>query len=145
MTAAQRDSIMAARREGRMAAEPAVEPAAAAGGAMLVAQVDSVIAAAEAGLTSMEPAQAATLLGSIATQLDGANDPALSSIATDLRALRTQLGATPLDAAAVGRSLTAVGDKVETAAATRTGDVQTKLMRLATLLETSGRQLAPPQ
>ena len=140
-TSAMVDSVRAARSDSTVTADPA----ASTGGGMLVTQVDSVIAAAESGLTSMEPAQAATLLGNIATQLDAANDPALGSIATDLRSLRTQLTATPFDAATVGRSLTSVSDKVETAAAGLTGDAQTKLMRLATLLETSGRQLAPPQ
>ena len=140
-TSATRDSLMAARRDTSMAADPAAR----AGGAMLSARLDSVIAEAESGLATMEPAQAATLLGSIATELDAAGDTTLAAIATDLRAVRTQLGATPLDSAQVGRSLTAASDRLETAAAGRTGDAQAKLSRLATVLERSARRYAPQE
>lgn len=134
-------TITAARRDTSMAADPAAR----AGGAMLSARLDSVIAEAESGLATMEPAQAATLLGSIATELDAASDTTLAAIATDLRAVRTQLTATPLDSAQVGRSLTAASDRLETAAAGRTGDAQAKLSRLATVLERSARRYAPQE
>lgn len=131
---------------------PATQPPATTGGAMsqrgtaadtgLVAQLDSVNTAAKAGLTKLPASVAVPLIQSIETKLQASGRPALRSIARDLTALRTELGAATVSGPRVGAILRRVGPKVTTAAATQSGMVRTTLREIGRELTAAGRQLA---
>jgi hypothetical protein len=123
------------------AGAPAGAPAGAAPASPLVAQLDSVDAGAKSGLTSLPVATAVSLIQSIETRLQASGRPALRSIARDLGALRSELGASAVDGRKVGVILRRLGPKVTTVARTQSGAVRATLQSIGTQLTTSGQQL----
>ena len=145
--AAETDTAGAMMDTGMMAPAPmAGEQAAPAGGAdMLVADTDSVIAGAQTpgGITSIPPAVAVPIIQRIEDALDATNVEPLDEIATDLEALREELGG-DVNGAEVGAILVRLGDKV-TAYAPQSGAAQERLTTLGNALTTQGRALAGGQ
>lgn len=100
------------------------------------ATVDAVTGAG--GLTSL-PMEAATAnIDSWIAKLEG--NAAAAPVVGNLRTLRTQLGATPIDGAAVGQTLTTLGEQT-TAAAAGTGAQQASLETLGRTLSEAGAAL----
>jgi hypothetical protein len=110
----------------------------------LVARVDSVNAAAKSGLTSVPATVAVGLVRGIETQLRASRNASLRSIATDLRALRTELGRSTVNGRQVGAILRRVGPKVTRVASTQSGALATTLRELGGELTTAGRSLSTP-
>jgi hypothetical protein len=115
-----------------------------AAGGSLVARVDSVNAAAKSGLTSVPATVAVGLVRGIETQLRASRNASLRSIATDLRALRTELGRSTVNGRQVGAILRRVGPKVTRVASTQSGALATTLRELGGELTTAGRSLSTP-
>lgn len=111
------------------------------GDTALVAQLDSVDTAAKAGLTNLPATAAVALIERIEAQLRGERRPALRSIARDLSALRTELGAERVDGRRVGVILRRIGPKVTTVARTQSGPVRGTLQSIGQELTTAGQQL----
>ncbi len=132
-------------RHGGMGPGAAAGTAGAAAGAApaspLAAQLDSVDAGAKSGLTNLPVATAVSLIQSIETRLQASGRPALRSIARDLGALRSELGASAVDGRKVGVILRRLGPKVTTVARTQSGAVRTTLQSIGAQLTTSGQQL----
>lgn len=141
--AAETDTAGAMMDTGMMAPAPmAADTGAMVGGDMLVADVDSVIAGAQTpgGITSLPPAVAVPIIQRIEDALDATNVEALDEIATDLEALREELGG-DVNAGEVSAILVRLGEKV-TAYAPQAGIAQERLTTLGGALTTQGRALA---
>ena len=110
---------------------------------MLAAAVDSLTMAAEGGITNVSPERLGLMLDNLAMRFAEVDNPTFATIATDLRGIRSSLMMQPLQPAVIGRQLVDVSDKLEIAAGGMSGDTRTKLMRLSTALDASGRSLAP--
>lgn len=110
-----------------------MEPAPATDGVTAQATVDAVQQAG--GLTSLTVAAATQNIDGWIAQLEG--NPDFASVVTDLRTLRGQLQASPIDGAAVGGTLQRLGEAT-TAAAAGDGALET----LGTTLTEAGNQLA---
>lgn len=110
---------------------------------MLAAHLDSAVTAAEAGLVGMPAARTRTLLQGLEEQLDAAGTPALAALGTQFATLRTQLGATPVDSAQVGRTMTELSARIDAAVTSAPADVQAQLRRLGSALRAEGQRLSP--
>ena len=147
--AAETDTAGAMMDTGMMAPAPmagdTMAGGAAAGGEQLVADVDSVIAGAQTsgGITSIPPAVAVPIIQRIEDALDATNVEPLDEIATDLEALREELGG-DVNGADVSAILVRLGEKV-TAYAPQSGAAQERLTTLGNALTTQGRALAGGQ
>ena len=95
--------------------------------------VDAVTSAG--GLTSMSLAAANQNIDGWIAQLEG--NPDFAPVVTDLRTLKTQLAATPIDGSAVGATLQSLGSAT-TGAAAGDGSLET----LGSTLSSAGDQLA---
>ena len=104
--------------------------------------VDGTIAAAGTDLTALPAADAvANIDGWIAT-LEGAQFDQAGDITAGLRELKTQLGAMPLDGAAIGATLTEIGDLTTASAATASSSSQEGLRTLGGALSATGAKLS---
>ena len=122
--------------------DSAAMPASGGEGGALVANVDSVLTAANqsGGLTGIAPAVAVPLIQRIEDMLDATDSEPLDQMATDLERLREQLGATQINGAELGTTLSSLADKVNAYAPTAPSAVQGPLQQLATALtEAAGR------
>ena len=146
--AAETDTAGAMMDTGMMAPAPMAGDTmagAAAGGDQLVADTDSVIAGAQTpgGITSIPPAVAVPIIQRIEDALDATNVEPLDAIATDLEALREELGG-DANANDISTILVRMGEKV-TAYAPQSGAAQERLTTLGNALTTQGRALAGGQ
>lgn len=116
-----------------------------AGDTTLSAKLDSVDVAAKSGLTALPVAVALPLLEGIETRLRATGRPTLLSIATDLGALRRELGMSTVNRVRVGTILRRVGPKVTTAATGQSGMLRTTLRDIGGQLTSAGRQLSAPR
>jgi hypothetical protein len=113
----------------------------AAGGDMAgAAQMDSLIAVLDRGITTVPQAEAMAAISGFESYLSSATDPALSGMASEFAALRTQLQTTPVDNKAVGAALTRLGSRATTAAQSA-GPNSDRVSRLATALTNAGTKL----
>ena len=110
------------------------------GDASTTAQLDSVATAARGGLTNLAPATAASLIQSLEGKLRGANDPALTEIATDLEQLRTTLTGGTVTGATVAPILERLGSKTSNVAS-RGGAAQSTLQTIGAELSKAATQL----
>ena len=88
------------------------------------------------------PQKAGTILKRIQSQLAGSSNPALKSIASDLSALQTELGASTVNGSRVGAILTRLGPKVSRVARSQSGMLASTLRQIGSELTSSGRQLS---
>lgn len=100
------------------------------------ATVDAVTTAG--GLTSLPVNAALSNIDSWIAKLEG--NAAAAPVVENLRTLRTQLTATPIDGSAVGQTLSTLGEQTTAAAASLGGD-QTSLQTLGTTLSEAGASL----
>jgi hypothetical protein len=107
----------------------------------LVARTAAADSALRGGLTSVPVGTAVPLIDAIRRDLAATGNPALRSIARDLDALSTELGASEVNGARVGAVLRRVGPKVTSAARSQRGVVRTTLQSLGRQLTAAGRQL----
>lgn len=100
----------------------------------------STVDAAEqaGGVTSLPVAAALSNIDGWIARLDGNADAA--PVVENLRTLRSQLTASPIDGAAVGRTLTTLGEQT-TAVAAGAGGERGALERLGSALSQAGRNL----
>ena len=95
-------------------------------------------ATANGGVTSIPAAAALANIDGWIAKLDGNADAA--PIVENLRTLRTQISASPIDGMAVGQTLTTLGEQT-TAAAAMGGDQQSALEALGGALSEAGAAL----
>ena len=96
-------------------------------------------ATAAGGVTSLAPAAALANIDGWIAKLEGNADAA--PVVANLRMLRGQLSATPIDGAAVGQTLTQLGEQT-TAAAAGAGSQQASLEALGGALSEAGAALS---
>ena len=122
-----------------MATDPMTEPGDATTDPMASdVTVDGTIAAAGTDLTAMAiPAATANIDGWIA-KLEGDQ---FSELRLDLARLKTQLTASPLDGAAIGATLTELGEQTTASAASASSSSQEGLRTLGSALSATGARL----
>ncbi len=108
---------------------------------MAASELDGTISALQGGITSLSPTTAVSNIESWESQLQATGKPALTSIATDLGALRQELGSGNLDGAAIGKLLSKLGKSTTDVAAQAEASSQTKLATLGSLLTKAGSAL----
>ena len=144
---AEMDTAGAMMDTGMMAPAPmAGDTMAMAGGDQLVADTDSVIAGAQSsgGITSIPPAVAVPIIQRIEDALDATNVEPLDEIATDLEALREELGG-DVNGGEIGTILVRLGDRVTAYAPQAPAAAQERLRTLGSALTTQGRSLTGGQ
>lgn len=100
----------------------------------VTAQATLDAAQAAGGLTSLAPDAAVSNIDGWISKLEG--NPDAAPIVENLRTLRTQLTATPIDGAAVGQTLTTLGEQTTSVAG---GDAA--LEQLGSALSSAGQML----
>ena len=124
-----------------MAADPmAADPMAADPMASDVT-VDGTIAAAGTDLTALAPAAAVENIDGWIAKLEGAEFAQAGALRTGLTQLKTQLTATPLDGAAIGATLTDLGEQTTASAAGASSSSQEGLRTLGGALTAAGQKL----
>ena len=124
------------------AGDPMTDPtvgAAATADTSVTAQSTVDAATASGGVTSIPAAAALANINGWIAKLEGNADAA--PVVANLRTLRDQLSATPIDGAAVGQTLTELGEQT-TAAAAGAGDQQASLEALGGALSEAGAALS---
>ena len=117
------------------------EPAAPTGTMASDVTVDGTIAAAGTDLTALAPAAAVENIDGWIAKLEGAEFAQAGALRTGLTQLKTQLTATPLDGAAIGATLTDLGEQTTASAAGASSSSQEGLRTLGGALTAAGQKL----
>ena len=104
--------------------------------------VTGTIAALESGLTAIPAGDAVGNINGWIAKLEGAGFDGSEEITDNLEELRDALQAETLDGAAIGATLSRLGELTTAAAAGASSSSQEGLMRLGTLLSEGGAMLA---
>ncbi|HEX8426754.1 hypothetical protein [Hymenobacter sp.] len=101
-------------------------------------QLDATLQALDGGLSAAAPAAAGNIQSWIST-LNGAGNPSLSAIASELENLQTAIGSG--DSAQIGQSLKTLGEHTTKAAQSATPDASAKLQQLGQTLSSAATSL----
>ncbi|HEX8298395.1 MAG TPA: hypothetical protein VF594_04475 [Rubricoccaceae bacterium] len=121
-----------------MATEPMTEPGATTDPMASDVTVDGTIAAAGTDLTALAPAAAIQNIDGWIAKLEGDQ---FSELRLDLERLKAQLSTTPLDGAAIGATLTELGEATTASAAGASSSSQEGLRTLGGALSSTGARL----
>ena len=108
---------------------------------MANSELDGTISALSGGITSLSPTTAVSNIEGWESQLQATGKPELTSIASDLGALRAELTSGKLDGSAIGKLLTKLGGATTSVAGSAEAASQSKLSTLGGLLTKAGSAL----
>ena len=108
---------------------------------MANSELDGTISALSGGITALSPTTAVSNIESWESQLQATGKPELTSIATDLGSLRSELSSGNLDGSAIGKLLSKLGKATTATAANAEASSQAKLTTLGSLLTKAGSAL----
>ncbi len=108
---------------------------------MANSELDSTISALNGGITTLSPSVAVSNIEGWESQLHSSGKPELTSIATDLGALRQQLTSGKLDGSAIGQLLSKLGKETTSVAGGAEAASKDKLTTLGSLLTKAGSAL----